>query len=66
MELFNGVDVDRIAAARPWSRDGDRPIVLFLGRHEERKGLGILLDAVERMPADRRPVLWIAGDGPAT
>ena len=60
--LFNGIEVDRFAGARPWPTD--RPTVLFLGRHEERKGLGVLLEGFERVsdPA----VLWIAGDGPET
>ncbi len=41
--LFNGVDTERYADAEPWPKDG--PTVLFLGRHEERKGLRILLEA---------------------
>ncbi len=60
--LFNGVEVERFASARPW--ETDRPTVLFLGRHEERKGLGVLLEA---FGAVRDPVtLWVAGDGPDT
>jgi phosphatidylinositol alpha-mannosyltransferase len=39
-----------------------RPTVLFLGRHEARKGLGVLLDAFARL--ERPTVLWVAGDGP--
>jgi phosphatidyl-myo-inositol alpha-mannosyltransferase len=50
--LFNGVEVDRYAGARPWPSDG--PTVLFLGRHEERKGLRVLLDAFEQMVGDGR------------
>lgn len=41
--LFNGVEVDRFVGVAPWPTSG--PTVLFLGRHEERKGLGVLLDA---------------------
>jgi len=41
--LFNGVEVDRYVGVAPWPTSG--PTVLFLGRHEERKGLGVLLDA---------------------
>jgi hypothetical protein len=41
--LFNGVDMERFARAEPVP--SDRPTVLFLGRHETRKGLSVLLDA---------------------
>lgn len=41
--LFNGVEVDRFVGVPPWPTSG--PTVLFLGRHEERKGLGVLLEA---------------------
>jgi phosphatidyl-myo-inositol alpha-mannosyltransferase len=59
---FNGVEVERYAKATPWPTEG--PTVLFLGRHEERKGLAVLLDAWPDLPADTR--LWIAGEGPDT
>jgi phosphatidylinositol alpha-mannosyltransferase len=49
--LFNGVEVDRYADAVPWPSDG--PTVLFLGRHEERKGLRVLLDAFDQLVGDR-------------
>ncbi len=71
--LFNGVEVERYRTADPWPTD--RAAVLFLGRHEHRKGLDVLLEAFERLVADRRselgdaadlPELWIAGDGPET
>ena len=58
--LFNGVEVTRFAAADPWPTD--RPTVLFLGRHEARKGLGVLLEAFASVPGPA--VLWVAGDGP--
>jgi phosphatidyl-myo-inositol alpha-mannosyltransferase len=71
---FNGVEVDRYQGVEPWPTD--RPTVLFLGRHEERKGLRILLEAFDglrAMPLEGaadatagRPVLWVAGDGPQT
>jgi phosphatidylinositol alpha-mannosyltransferase len=38
------------------------PTIFFGGRHEERKGLAVLLDAFAKLPSDAR--LWIAGDGP--
>jgi phosphatidylinositol alpha-mannosyltransferase len=71
---FNGVEIDRFLDVDPWPRSG--PTILFLGRHEERKGLGVLLAAFERLrrsPAGTgagasgpRPTLWVAGDGPET
>jgi phosphatidyl-myo-inositol alpha-mannosyltransferase len=62
--LPNGVDVGRFSKAVPWPTTDDRPVVLFIGRHEPRKGLGVLLDAFSRL--DRDAVLWVAGDGPET
>ena len=58
--LFNGVDIATIVAARPVAATA--PTIFFCGRHEERKGLAVLLDAFTRLPDDAR--LWIAGDGP--
>ncbi len=60
--LFNGIECGRFAAAEPWPTD--RPTVLFLGRHEVRKGLGVLLSAVPHLPEDCR--VWVAGSGPQT
>jgi phosphatidylinositol alpha-mannosyltransferase len=70
--LFNGVEVDRFVDVDPWSTTG--PTALFLGRHEERKGLAVLLEAWRLLIADGSPdptsagppVLWVAGDGPET
>jgi phosphatidylinositol alpha-mannosyltransferase len=70
--VFNGVEVARFRHAAPWPTNG--PTVLFLGRHEERKGLRILLEAFGTLQgsgggagdAAVGPVLWIAGDGPQT
>jgi phosphatidylinositol alpha-mannosyltransferase len=61
--LFNGVDMDRFATVEPITDPDHRPTVLFLGRHETRKGLGVLLDAFATL--ERPAVLWVAGDGPA-
>ena len=58
--LFNGVDMERFTAAEP--EPSDRPTVLFLGRHETRKGLNVLLDAFDMI--ERPATLWVAGDGP--
>ena len=62
--LFNGVDVHRFETADPVRDEHGRPTVLFLGRHELRKGLNVLLDAFERV--ERSAVLWVAGDGPCS
>lgn len=60
--VFNGIDVARFAKARLRPTDG--PTVLFLGRHEPRKGLAVLLEAMADLPADVH--LWVAGDGRET
>ena len=62
--LFNGVDMHRFESAPPYRDAEGRPAVLFLGRHEPRKGLQVLLDAFAML--HRPAVLWVAGDGPAT
>jgi phosphatidylinositol alpha-mannosyltransferase len=58
--------MDRFEAAAPMRDDHDppRPVVLFLGRHEQRKGLGVLLDAFAMV--ERPAVLWVAGEGQGT
>jgi phosphatidylinositol alpha-mannosyltransferase len=60
--VFNGIEVDRFAKADPISVDG--PSILFLGRHEPRKGLGTLLEALAHLPSDVR--VLVASDGPQT
>jgi phosphatidylinositol alpha-mannosyltransferase len=60
--VFNGIEVDTYAKAEPWPTDG--PTIFFVGRHEPRKGLDVLLAALDSMPEDVR--LWVAGDGPDT
>ena len=56
------LDVDAFAKVEP--TPSPRQSVLFLGRHEPRKGLGVLLDAWTGL--DRDAVLWVASDGPET
>ncbi len=60
--LHNGIDVERFAKATPWPTEG--PAVLFLSRHEERKGLDVLVRALPALPAHAR--VWVASDGPDT
>ncbi|MGH9116406.1 MAG: glycosyltransferase family 4 protein [Acidimicrobiales bacterium] len=70
--LFNGIEVDRFAGAEPWPSASSSagaagtpgPTILFVGRHEPRKGLAVLLRAMPRLPAETR--LWVAGTGPET
>ena len=61
-QLFNGIEVERFADAEPWPTSG--PTILFLGRHEPRKGLEVLLAALPSLPAE--VTVWIASDGPDT
>jgi phosphatidylinositol alpha-mannosyltransferase len=58
----NGIEIDRFAKAPPWPTDG--PTIFFVGRHEPRKGLSVLLDAIGQLPRETR--LWVAGTGPET
>jgi phosphatidylinositol alpha-mannosyltransferase len=58
--LYNGVEVDRFAVGPVEPADG--PTIFFLGRHEPRKGLEVLLEAVAELPRDVR--VWVGGDGP--
>lgn len=66
--LFNGVELDTIRSVAPWpvdpARVPRRPTVFFCGRHEERKGLRVLVDAVVGGELDVE--VWIGSDGPDT
>lgn len=63
----NGIDVNgapreafEAAAARADTRTP--PTLTFVGRHEERKGLGVLLEALSQLDVDLE--LNVVGDGP--
>ncbi len=60
--MFNGIEIDRFAKAQPWPTTG--PTVMFIGRHEPRKGLSVLLEAFGTLPAGAQ--LWVVGTGPET
>ena len=60
--LFNGVEGEQYARAEPWP--SDEPAIMFVGRHEPRKGLEVLLDAFAML--DRPARLWVASAGPQT
>ena len=60
--LFNGIEVERFACVEPWPTTG--PTICFVGRHEPRKGLEVLLEALTLLPPAVQ--LWVAGDGAQT
>lgn len=62
ISLFNGIEIAPWRDAEAWQKEA--PTVLFLGRHEPRKGLSVLLDAFGRIEGDVR--LWVAGEGAET
>jgi phosphatidyl-myo-inositol alpha-mannosyltransferase len=59
---FNGIDIETYATAAAWP--SPVPSIFFLGRHEERKGLAVLLEAFAEIDLDIR--LWVGGTGPQT
>ena len=60
--VWNGIDPAVFATAQPWPTEG--PTVMFVGRHEPRKGLAVLLQAMKSQSPDVR--LWVASNGPET
>lgn len=60
--VWNGIDVDRYQDAEPWPASG--PTIMFIGRHEPRKGLAVLIEAMSSLGTDVR--LWVASQGPET
>ena len=59
--LFNGIELGDYSSTSTTPREN---AIFFIGRHEERKGLSNLLEALAQLPPDVR--LWIASDGPQT
>ncbi len=60
--LWNGIEEGLRRSEEPFP--SARPAVLFVGRHEPRKGLGVLLDAWRGI--ERDATLWVVGEGPQT
>ena len=60
--LFNGVELGRYDVAGSTRRP--TPTIFFVGRHEPRKGLSVLLEAMRELPSD--VTLWVGSDGPET
>jgi phosphatidylinositol alpha-mannosyltransferase len=57
--LYNGIELERFD---PGTRECRSRSILVLGRHEERKGLDVLLEAMAELPDDVS--LLIVGSGP--
>lgn len=65
----NCIDIERIRNAKPLSdvKKNNKLKVLFVGRHEERKGLSFLVDAwLSSSYCMENAELWIAGTGALT
>lgn len=63
--LFNGVELKQIRGTKAFPTDpDDPPTLLFCGRHEHRKGLRVLIEALEL--SEMRIRVWIASEGPET
>ncbi len=60
--LYNGVELQDYRSAAPFPTDA--PTIFFCGRHEERKGLDVLLAAMTQLGPEVR--LWVGGHGPDT
>jgi phosphatidylinositol alpha-mannosyltransferase len=60
--LFNGVELDAYTSSPAHPTSG--PTIFFCGRHEERKGLEVLLAALGKLGPDVR--LWVGSSGPDT
>jgi phosphatidylinositol alpha-mannosyltransferase len=60
--LFNGVELDVYSSGPVTPRHG--PTIFFCARHEQRKGLDVLLAAVAELGPHVR--VWVAGSGPDT
>ncbi len=55
---------DRTAARRGFGLPEGATLLLFVGRLVPEKNLPLLMDAVARMSLQRRPLVWLAGEGP--
>ncbi len=72
--LWNGVDVERYQLIDAGGEKGRERVVIFAGRHEKRKGLGVLLEAFRMLRVrhlagglGQVPLeLWVLGEGPQT
>jgi glycosyltransferase involved in cell wall biosynthesis len=44
---------------------GGKPILVFVGRLQERKRVDMLIKACAALPSEFQPMLWVIGDGPS-
>jgi phosphatidylinositol alpha-mannosyltransferase len=58
--VWNGIDLELFRGADAWPSEG--PTVMFVGRHEPRKGLAVLIEAMDLLGPDVH--LWIGSNGP--
>jgi len=49
---------------RPMRFRGEQPVILYVGRLQERKRIDQLIRACALLQTTNRPALWIVGDGP--
>ncbi|MGL6291517.1 MAG: glycosyltransferase [Silanimonas sp.] len=55
---------ERLAVRRDLGLGDAATLLLFVGRLVPEKNLPLLMDALSRLSADQRPMLWLAGEGP--
>ena len=60
--VSNGIDLDGVRKAD--AHLASMPTIAYVGRHEPRKGLEVLLQAMQHLPASVR--LWVMSEGPQT
>jgi glycosyltransferase involved in cell wall biosynthesis len=57
-------DAERADARRRWGVEGDRQVVVSVGRLAQEKGVDDLVRALAALPEEVAPALLVAGDGP--
>lgn len=62
----NGVELERFEGGIEADAGHEVPTVLFVGRHEPRKGLEVLVEAFARLDLTVPVRMWVAGEGPQT